>query len=366
VPGGIGKMKSGQFIAALAGFLERISLKFEVIVYSLSYTVPEKNLIGSNTLNIRIVNARHTESLMKRMLLLIAMLLKDHRLERYHLIHGIWGFPAGFIAVLLGKLLRLPNVVSLMGGEAACVPQIAYGNMYHWRLKKITLWTCRHASELTALTHYQWQELRRFAFKRERVHIIPYGVNKALFKPVKRSFSPPFHFIHVANLNEVKDQKTLLRAFVVINKHFDCRLRIIGPDYLDGQLQRFAQELKIANRIEFTGYLPYDQLPAHYQWAHVMLHTSYYEGQGFVIAEAAASGVVICGTRVGLIADLGEDCAVTIDIGDDKTLAAKVIEILNHPGRYEKLRRNALEWSSIYDINWTTTQYQQLYDKLIH
>ncbi len=361
VPGGVGDRDSTKTNPTLEEFIVRISKEFDVTVYSLVSVTRENNSPIAEKIKLKSINASNTESLVKRIFLLVRLFLRDHLIERYEIIHGIWAFPGGVLAVVLGKMFRLPVIVSLQGGEAANVPQIAYGNMYNRFLKMITLWTCRHADELTALTQYQWNEIKRFGLYRKNVHIIPYGADTASFTSIKKTFAPPFRFLHVANLNRVKDQQTLLRAFAIIGQHVDCRLRIVGPDYLNGQLQLFIKDLGITNNVEFLGHIPHQHLPAYYAWAHMMLHTSYYEAQAVVVAEAAASGVVVCGTKVGLIADLTNDGAVSVETGNYEDLAKEVLNLLSNRERFEAIRSNAINWASTYDADWTASQFVRLY-----
>jgi len=366
VPGGVGETpEGGKPLAPLANLLARIAKEFEVTVYSLSRVLPAAPLSGGPVFRLRAVPGRHGDPLPARMARLAGLLLKDHFTERYCLVHGFWAFPAGFLAVMLGKLLRIPSIVSLQGGEAACVPQIRYGNMFHPRLKKITLWTCRRAGELTALTRFQEQELRRFGLEREGIRIIPYGAEAQFYPPGEKKLLPPYRFLHVGNLTEVKDQPTLLRTFARVSREAACELRIVGPDYLNGELQSLAAELGIAGKVAFTGHLSHAELPAHYQWAQALLHTSYYEGQGIVIAEAAAAGVAIAGTAVGLIADLGESCAVAAPVGDDKMLAEKLLFLLRRPEEWENIRRNAREWALQHDAEWTAGEFLTLYQRAL-
>lgn len=364
VPGGIGKPDKGEPIAALERLMRRLGAEFEITVYSLSHCKPA--LEAASSYQLKAVNARHSDPLVPRMLRLASMFCRDHRGKRFHLLHALWAVPPGFLAILLGKAFGIPVIVSLQGGEAACLPEIAYGNMLSSRLRRATLWVCRKAGMLTALTEFQRRSLQNFGLRREDIRIIPHGVDRGLFKPSDKIFKPPFRFLHVANLTEVKDQKTLLRAFSLIHRQVDSRLRIIGPDYLNGQLERLAAELEIARQVEFCGYISHSRLPAHYQWAHLMLHTSLYEGQGIVIAEAAASGVAVCGTRTGLIADLGDACTVSAEPGDAPGLAKKVLELLQQPEQIETKRRKALEWASAHDAGWTAGQFGKLYNRLMN
>ncbi len=366
VPGGVGETpEGGKPISGLSNLLARIAKEFEVTVYSLSRVLPAAPLSGMPAFRLRAVQARHSDSLFGRMARLAALFLKDHFTGKYGLVQGFWAFPAGFLAVALGKLLHIPSIVSLQGGEAACVPQIRYGNMFHPGLKRITLWTCRRAGELTALTRFQAQELRRFGLEREDIRIIPYGAEAQFYLAGEKKLVPPYRFLHVGNLTEVKDQPTLLRAFARVSREAECELRIVGPDYLGGELQSLAAELGIAGKVTFTGYLSHAELPAHYQWAQALLHTSYYEGQGIVIAEAAAAGAAIAGTAVGLIADLGESCAVSAPAGDDKTLAEKLLFLLRRPEEWEKIRRTAREWALRHDAEWTARQFVELYQRAL-
>ena len=59
----------------------------------------------------------------------------------------------------------------------------------------------------------------------------------------------------VGKLKEEKDQQLLVRAFVQLPRELDARLMIAGDGSLLGQLQSLAQELGVANRVLFPGYV---------------------------------------------------------------------------------------------------------------
>jgi glycosyltransferase involved in cell wall biosynthesis len=110
--------------------------------------------------------------------------------------------------------------------------------------------------------------------------------------------------------------------------------------------------------------VPHSELPPHFDWAHILIHSSLYEGEGVVFAEASAAGVPICGTRVGLLADLGDSMAVTADPGDDGAIARGVLGILGDRTRMERLRTEARAWSGGHDAGWTAGMYARLYGDL--
>jgi glycosyltransferase involved in cell wall biosynthesis len=268
--------------------------------------------------------------------------------------------------VFIGKHLGIPAVVSFLGGETAFLPKIRYGNMSRPSTKLMTLWVAKHSDALVTLTHHQLNELQKCGYEPRCRDVIPFGADRKVFTATAKDISiRPIRFLHVANLYAVKDQPTLLRAFRRITESVDAHLRIIGEDQSSGMIHKLANEMGIQQRVEFLGHTPHRNLPQHYEWAHVLLHTSLHEAQGVVVAEAAASGVLVAGTRTGLLADFGEKMAVLSKPGDHETLAAQILKILSDPRRYEAIRHAALDWACEHDADWTLHEHMTLYEETL-
>lgn len=362
IPGGIGGGYFLQGIPVVEDLVQRLAEKFEVTVYSLVKTDPAyipKNFV------IRHTGASYKHPVLWRVFLCSLLFVFDYFKNRYVLVHGIWGHPPGRMAVIFGKILGIPSVVSIRGGEAANVPHINYGNMRHPRIRNITLWTCRHATALTMLTRFQLSALQNNGMTRKEVDIIPNGVDQSVFSFLKKELKPPYNFVHIANLNPVKDQPTLLRAFTLIAGRVDSRLKIIGDGESMDLLKNLSSELGIADKVIFTGAVPNKLLPGYLHEAHIMLHSSLYEGQGVVLAEAAACGVVVCGTRVGLIADWGDTSCIAVPCGDYKTMAREVLLLLENPAKYEYLQQNALNWAMENTASHMASSFEKIYNRLL-
>ncbi len=181
-------------------------------------------------------------------------------------------------------------------------------------------------------------------------------MDKNLFRFMKKERGPSLHIIHVGHLTPVKDQSTLLRAFALIIKRHPAELKIFGADHMNGAIQKLCKELGIENNVQFLSMIPYHQMPEHYAWADMMLHTSLSEGQSMALTEAAASGVLIAGTNVGLLYDLGEDCGMTVEVGDFEGLAAKVLAITDDTESWNKKIKNARQWTDAHDLQWTINE----------
>jgi glycosyltransferase involved in cell wall biosynthesis len=116
----------------------------------------------------------------------------------------------------------------------------------------------------------------------------------------------------------------------------------------------------LQDKVAIRGLLPYEELPNYYKNADVLLHTSLSEGQSEVVTEAMSSGVLVCGTRVGLMYDL-PNCCLSVPVQDFEILGFSVLKLLNDPQRIKEIRSNAYAWSKIHTIHWTADRIKELY-----
>src|SRR5699024_12851263 len=94
----------------------------------------------------------------------------------------------------------------------------------------------------------------------------------------------------MSRLIELKDQKTLIKAFANLNRK-DTKLVIIGEGPKKLELQQLAKSLNILNQVHFLGWVdnPFPIL----RRSDVFVLTSKFEGFGNVLVEA-----MICETPV--------------------------------------------------------------------
>jgi phenylacetate-CoA ligase len=130
---------------------------------------------------------------------------------------------------------------------------------------------------------------------------------------------------------------------------------------MDGALQNFCTELGLSDLVEFMGHIPYGELPMQYAWAHLYLHSSLHEGQSVSVVEAMASGVPVCGTRVGILADLENVCVRCVPPGEHVGLARTASDVLADSEQYERMARAGLEWAGDHTLAWTANGLREVY-----
>jgi glycosyltransferase involved in cell wall biosynthesis len=353
IPGGIGTGHNNIGVPVLERIVVLLSKNFHVTVFSLfkineSYRQNDFELVsisGSNTL--------------VKILKFFLLFIRFHRKKKFQVIHGFWALPSGFLAVLTGKIFRIKSIVSILGGDAIALPDINYGQLQRYSSRKFILWTLKNADEIISLTRYLVDNLRTFGINRD-IKIIPWGIDTDVFKFVDKPLSSPIQFLHIGNLNAVKDQTTLLSAFAIISNKVNCILTIIGEGVLESKVRALARDLQLLDKIIFLGLLPYEELPMHYRKADILLHTSLSEGQSEVVTEAMSCGVIVCGTKVGLLYDQ-PDCCIAVSVKDFEMLASKVLQLLEDEQQMRLIKQNAHAWSSKHSIHWTTEMISKLY-----
>jgi glycosyltransferase involved in cell wall biosynthesis len=365
VPGGVDRSGRIFVIPVLLSLIERLARRHEVVVVSLDPKTEssEYELLGARVVNLGLIKAR---TRLSRSAVTLGKLLSTLRAAGggFDLLHAFWAFPQGTLAVAAGSLLRVPVVVSIGGGELVWLPTIHYGGMRTLRSRIIVSATLRSASAVSAPSMYVTRSATGF---RHDIQWLPTGVDTTIFRgPIKRTCGTPWRLIHVAGLNEVKNQETLLRAVQqVANVCPHIVLDCIGVDTLNGRVQALARDLGIADIVRFHGVLTVDKIVPFYQNAHLFVQSSLHESMGAAVLEASAAGVPTVGTNVGIVAEMAPRAAVAVPVNDHGALAKAIVELLENSPRREALALAAQDFACTYDADWTVAQFDGLYRRLV-
>ena len=359
VPGGVDRSAEYRVIPALIALLSRLTREHEVHVFALAQEPRpgEWQVAGAHVHNIGVPRT-HARA--------VAAVLARHRVVRFDLIHAIWSGACGAVAVVAGKLLRIPTLVHVAGGELAALPGIGYGGQLRWRGRVRERLTLRAASRVSAASAPVVAAIAALGVRAARV---PLGVDLDVWptrEPVRREAHAAARLIHVGSLNRVKDQPTLLRAVAGLDlAGTDLHLDIVGEDTLGGEMQRLATQLRIDSRVTFHGFLPQRQLRPLVEAADLMVVSSRHEAGPLVVLEAAAAGVPTVGTCVGHIAELAPHAALAVAVADPGALAGAVAQVLADEELRLRLARAALQYATCEDADHTARSFQDLYAELV-
>ncbi|HEY3658071.1 MAG TPA: glycosyltransferase family 4 protein [Steroidobacteraceae bacterium] len=359
VPGGVDRSGEYRVIPALVAFIERLSLHNDVQVIALNQEIEPGawELAGAQIHNI---GGRHTRPRA------VHAIYKMHRTLSFDVVHAIWSGSCGLVAAVAGRVLRIPSLVHVAGGELVSIPDIGYGGMQRRRGRLREAWVLRGVSTVTAASAPVIETLSQLGVA---AHRVPLGVDLKSWpprNPVRRDPARPARLIHVASLNRVKDQYTLLRALAALRRSgLRFEMDVVGDDTLDGEIQTLANQLGLSEIVRFRGFLPQRQLRPLVEAADLMVHSSRYEAGPLVTLEAAVAGVPTVGTMVGHIAEWAPDAAISVPVGDWACLAAAIRHLLEDEDLRMAIAREALKRSIQEDADFTAQRFRALYTGLL-
>ena len=185
-------------------------------------------------------------------------------------------------------------------------------------------------------------------------------------QPLRRRLDAPARLVHVASLNRVKDQPTLLRALAALaDAGCAFEMDIVGEDTLRGEIQALTRDLGLSERVWFRGFLPQRQLRAVIEKADLLMMSSRHETGPLVVLEAAVAGVPTVGTAVGHIAELAPDAALAVPVGDWAGLARGAGKVLGDEDLRLRMAGEALARAMREDAEYTARTFQARYAQLI-
>jgi glycosyltransferase involved in cell wall biosynthesis len=359
----IGQIGGGLFgngVPVFLNLLNVLSQRFDVSFYSLMVVDTPKQTKG---LTIHSISKRKLPLHLKY-LLLLARLISHHIRNPYDVIYAVSAFPAGRMAIVLGWILRRPVIIHLIVDEMVSMPEIGYGQLLNPKLKRVNKWVCEQASELIVLSEYHKLIVQKNLGKQREIQILPLGIDVTIFPYGERDLSEPVQFIHVANYLPVKDQATLFQAFALLGQEVDCRLTVVGDGFQNQEVRKTLEKLNLTEKISFLEGVRNDQMQFVYSKMHIMLHSSRFETGSTVVLEAMASGVAVCATAVGFLAD-EKDAAEIVQVANPRALADAAMKLVRNQSRYNEVRSNAKSFMEKYSADYTGNGYSELISRVV-
>jgi teichuronic acid biosynthesis glycosyltransferase TuaC len=217
---------------------------------------------------------------------------------------GAWAYPDGAATVMLGELLGLPTVIKVHGSDLNVVGKLPSVRAHLRALLP-------RATRLVAVSRPLADELAALGSPRERIAVVPNGVDATLFHPRDRAAARAALglprdgrlVVYVGRLVREKGLVELLNAFAQLApRHPDLSLALVGDGAARAELQSLAE--RIGTRVLLAGARPIDEIPSWLAACDLFTLPSWNEGTPNVLLEALACGRRAVTSDVGGIPDV--------------------------------------------------------------
>jgi len=358
VPGGVDRTGEFRVIPVFLALIKRLALVHEVHVFVLRQEIVAGcwEFAGARIHNIGDGWTRVRA---------IAAIWDEHRSVPFDVVHAIFSGSCSEVAIAAATLMRVPSLVHIAGGELIALREINYGGRLNWkgRLREAVVLRAAHA--ISAASAPIIESINALGLQAKR---IPLGVDLDIWPPLlpRRRNTAVAQLVHVASLNAVKDQSTLLRALrILVDAKVEFQMDIVGVDTLQGTVYELAEQLGLERYLRFVGFKTQQTLRPIMEEADLLVMSSLHEAGPLVLLEAAVAGVPTVGTAVGHIAEWSPSAALAVPVGDHVGLANAICRVLADEELRLRLARAAQRRAIVIDADHTARAFEILYRQML-
>ena len=227
-------------------------------------------------------------------LMFVSAIIRRHQIEATI---AFFSLPCGPIGWLGRRKCSIPYVVSLRGGDVPGTESSL--NFIHHILAPIRRAVLKNSVVITANS----EGLRKMAEAADQypVRMIPNGVDSDFFTPADaiamREEGAPLRILFVGRFQKQKNLTFLFEQLARLSPG-TFELHLVGDGPEKTHLQGLAEQLGIAARITWRGWLSRAAVRDAYRTADCLANPSLYEGMPNVVLEAMACGLPVIASKV--------------------------------------------------------------------
>jgi glycosyltransferase involved in cell wall biosynthesis len=265
------------------------------------------------------------------------------------------------------------TVLASHGGAHFVVPQAFpwYDRLYFTIANHLYF---RRADAVIAMTELGAAEIVKYmGIPRARIHAIHESYNERCHvlpreetEAAHRKYNLPEQFIlWVGGISPLKNFGNILRGFAQIHRDFPHRLVVAGfRRWKFSKDLHVIDELGLRDAVQFTDYVPPEEIPALYNLASAFVFPSIYEGFGLPILEAMACGCPVITSQTGYAPEVAGRAAILVNPYRPDEIGTAIRNVLSDPALREELMQRGLEWVKEFSWMKTAAQTMELFETL--
>jgi len=225
------------------------------------------------------------------------------------------------------------------------------------------------SDKIIAITPWELEFIEKYGGKKEKIEIIPNGVDNLLFKKLKNDFRKRNKItgkivLYFGRLNITKGpDKFVLAAHEILKQRKDIFFVIRGPD--EGMRKTVIKMIgNEKNIILLSETRDKEEIARTYQAADIFVLPSFREGLPLTLFEAMACGLPVVASPVnGVPYEMNKENGFFVNYGDIKGLKEKILFLINNPGIAKKLGENNIKKAKQYTWDAIAKRYLKLYNE---
>lgn len=244
------------------------------------------------------------------------------------------------------------------------------------RLLRRTLKALRMADTYLVGTEWLKRELATWLGDDRKIRVVPFGVDRAFFREApggrergRRDWRIPEDAFVVLHVGSTVDRKNVPLVIQTV-----ARLRMeVGVDVyllqvggrLTGEHEALIDRLGLSRVVRSVPSADERSLRRAYRAADVLLFPSLYEGFGFPVLEAFASGLPVVTSGAGGLREVGGDAAVIVEGRDPAAYVQALVDLSEDQDRREALIAVGMHRADGFTWRRTADQTAEVYQNFL-
>jgi len=229
------------------------------------------------------------------------------------------------------------------------------------RFLRQALKALRQADAYIVGTEWLKHELATWLGNDKNIFVVPFGVDRAFFgestvarERGRREWRIPedaFTILHVGSTVDRKNVPLVIHTLARLRQHTDAYLLQVGGHFTTEQ-EQLIERLDLRSAVRRASPADETMLRRAYRTADVLLFPSLYEGFGFPVLEAFASGLPVVTSGAGALKEVAAGAAVVVE-GRDPADYVHALERLDDSDERDELIQKG--WARARQFTWQKT-----------
>ena len=233
-----------------------------------------------------------------------------------------------------------------------------YSTWHRLYYRQVIARLANRAKKIITVSHYSKEQLvDLLGIDEHRIEVVYNGVD-IRYQENDRSFkSERPYFLYVGNRRTNKNIPVMLAAFAQADIPNDFMFFLSGDP--DEQLIARIEELGIASRVRFLGFITEEELPTLYRGAFATLFVSLMEGFGLPVIESMASGTPVITSSTSSLPEIAGGAGICVEPTSPDAIAMAMAELVYDKEKYNALclkgidRARQFSWDKTAEETWS-------------
>lgn len=341
-------------------YAKALSSEIKIIVFALKKNNFQSKILSDN-LTVYPTNSSNRLFYIWDAIILARSVIADRKVI---LVSAQDPFETGFSALFISQFLKCPLHIQIHTDLYSPYFKINFLNRLRLFLAQLVI---KRASHIRVVSDRIKENLQSNFKQLPTISVLPIFSDFTALKNQKpnEDFQKKYkHFSFIilwaGRLEQEKNPLLAIKvmSLVLVSQPQVC-LIIVGRGRLEGKILREIKRLKLTKNIFFESWQ--ENLPACLMVADAYLSTSWYEGYGLALVEAAAIGCPIVSTNTGLAGSMFIDNkeALICQPGDAIGLAAKICRLINNQKLKQRLTTEACH--KVFQFSQSREEFMKKY-----